>query len=65
MIVPVTVIGTVVVACLLSVELVWANASGAGNTNRTARMLLNICFGFMILRSAINPAKTAQKFLEN
>src|SRR5881392_93016 len=29
MIVPVTVIGSVVVACLLCVELVWANASGA------------------------------------
>ena len=53
MIVPVTVIDSVVVACLLCVELVWANASGAANTNRTARMLLNICFGFRMLIASL------------
>src|SRR5947207_9190082 len=26
----------------------WANVPINGNTNRTARMLLNICFGFMV-----------------
>jgi len=49
MIVPVTVIGSVVVACLLCVELVWANASGAISIRtRVTIVLFMILFAFLI-----------------